>query len=211
MRGFTLLELLIAMVLLAVVVSLTYGAYNTTFKVMDGASARAKYGERARVTFDRIRDDLSSFYRGSDPVFTGITKNYGDYRGDQLTFSSTAHLSFSKGSLVVGQTTIRYRIVQDDGLLQLFRVDQPYYPDDSIDIDDLTGMLLCDDLKEFSLKYIDSDDNSEDSWKIEDDGSDSDSTLPVMVEVHLVFQNEEKDDELISYSTRIALPQETEP
>ncbi len=211
MRGFTLLELLIAMLLFVVVVSLTYGAYNTTFKVMDGASARAQYGERARVTFDRIRDDLSSFYVGSDPTFTGITKSYGDYRGDQLTFSSTAHLSFTKDSLPVGRTTIRYRIVEEDGLLQLFRVDQVYYPDDSVDIDDLTGVLLCDDLKEFSLKYINSDGNSEDSWKIEDDSSDSESSYPLMVEVELVFQDEDKEDQLFSYSTLIALPQETAP
>jgi len=201
MHGFTLVELLLAIVIFAVVVSLTYGAYNTTFKVIHNASTNSKYSERARITLERMTDDLLSFYMGKSTIFTGESQFFGEYRGDSLQFTSTAHLLFHKNQQPHGQTTITYTVEENDGILKLYRADVPNIP--GVEEDEEKGLLLCDGLKEVAISYLDSDGGETDSWS-ESDGSGG-NALPAIVRVKIGFVDEEDPEQIIYYATAVAL------
>ena len=66
--GFTLAELLIAILIFSFVVSMTYAAFSTTFRVIEEASSSSQYAERARVTLGRVAEDLESLYFASSSV-----------------------------------------------------------------------------------------------------------------------------------------------
>ena len=51
-RGFTLLEILMAISIFAIVVSLAYGSYRSTFRIIDQTESQTKIYNQARITMD---------------------------------------------------------------------------------------------------------------------------------------------------------------
>lgn len=204
--GFTLAEMLIAIFIFSAVVGMTYGAYNMTFKVIKNANTNSKYGERARIAMDRITDDLESVFLGRDGVFQGETNTFGEYRGDNLTFTSTAHLVFHKAELPKGLTSLSYTVEEDEGqgTLRLYRSDVPLLP--GAVTQEEKGFLLCDELREFALYYGDEDGNESDAWSSSKSSFSSSSGLPATVRIKLGFVSEENEEETVYYSTSVALP-----
>ncbi len=200
-----MMELLLAIVIFSVVVSLTYGAYSMTFKIINTASSNAKYGERARVALDRIGDDLASIYLGDKLVFVGDTGAYGSMRGDTLTFTSRAHLILYKDDIPAPWTMIRYYIEEDDGLLRLYRADVPYLPGRDDDIEQERGFILCDKLREAAFTYYGEDGSDADRWEIETGSSNAKDNLPAAVGVRLGFVSEKDEDDTIYYETKFFL------
>ena len=60
--GFTLLEILIAMALMATVLSIIYTAYLGTFRNMGETEANAEIYRMARISLERMGEDLESVY-----------------------------------------------------------------------------------------------------------------------------------------------------
>ena len=204
--GFTLAEVLISIVIFSVVISMTYGAYNMTFKVINNANTNSKYGERARITLDRITEDLQSIHMGKSGLLTGETNNFGEHRGDNLTFTSRAHLVFTKEELPKGYATISYTVEEEEAnsTLRLYRSDVPYLPGEAAEEE--KGFLLCDGLREFAVIYMDEDDNETDAWS-RGDGSFSDNgKLPKMVKIKIGFIDEDNQEETVYFSTAVAIP-----
>ncbi len=206
MRGFTMMELLLAIVIFSVVVSLTYGAYSMTFKVINTASGNARYAERARVALDRIGDDLASIYSGDKLVFVGETEGAGNMRGDKLTFTSRAHLLLYKDDIPAPWTKIRYHVEEDNDRLRLYRADVPYLPGRDDDIEEERGFILCDGLREVAFTYYSENGNEADRWEVETGSSNAKDDLPVAVGVRLGFVSEKDEDDTIYYETRVFLP-----
>jgi len=209
--GFTLAELLIAIVIFSVVISLTYAAYNSTFKVISNAGASSKYGERARITLERFSRDLGSFYLGSSGELIGETNTFGQYRGDTLHFTSRAHLVFNKDEAPRGYALISYSVVEeeDSSRLRLFRADVPVLPGVAINEEE-QGFLLSDGLREVSFTYIDQEGNESDTWSTQERqaNGNGDAQLPAVVKLKIGFAAEdaEDDEDLIYFSTAVALP-----
>lgn len=198
-RGFTLAELLIAIVIFSVVVAMVYGSYNMTFRVISNADAHSVYGERARITMERFVEDLESYHGGQGGSITGETESFGEYRGDAVRFTTRSHLIFHKSQLPVGYATVLYSVEEgEDGMLRLYRADIPHYPGTDID-DEEKGFLLCDGLREVAITYYDEDGNETDSW-------DEPQKAPFMVQLRIGFAHEEGETETIYFSTGVALP-----
>ena len=100
--GFTLLELLLAIFIFAIVIASVYGAYRSTFLVINSTESQAEYSSMARIALDRISGDLESFYSGSGSLFRGESKEVDTGRADQLAFTSTAHLVLAKKGQLAG-------------------------------------------------------------------------------------------------------------
>jgi prepilin-type N-terminal cleavage/methylation domain-containing protein len=203
--GFTLMELLIALVIFAAVISLTYGAYNTTFKVVGNAGTNSQYGERARITLERFVDDLESLYLGKDGTFVGETATYGEFRRDSLRFTSRAHLVFNKNETARGSALIAYTTEeQDDGeLVQLYRSDVALLP--GVTAEEDKGFLLCDGLREVAFTYLDSDGNELETWSLDNGTGSGTRELPVMVKIRIGFADEETEDGTIYFSSAVAV------
>jgi len=211
-KGFTLVELLIAIVIFAVVISLVYGAYNATFTVIANANADSKYGERARITLERFVDDLEGFYLGSSGMLIGETASFGEYQGDSLRFTSRAHLVFNKNERPGGDTVISYRVEEDadTGLLRLFRVDEPVLPGVAFNADE-QGFVFCEGLREVVFTYVDKDGNESEDWTTQEKTGDGKVELPRMVKLRIGFVSDEAENTILSFTTAVAIPQADSP
>lgn len=209
-RGFTLAELLIAILIFSVVISLTYAAFNATFTSVDSGEAGLRFGEPARITLERITEDLESFYGGENSFFRGESERFADLRGDSLRFTSRAHLRFNRNQRVRGVTIISYSVeeVEESGELRLFRHDQPVLP--GVDANNEKGFLLCEGLRELKFTYIDDEGEESESWDSSPAQEGEEAEYPTLVRIYLGFSGEgndgEDDEEPISYITAIALP-----
>jgi prepilin-type N-terminal cleavage/methylation domain-containing protein len=206
-NGFTLPELLIAMLIFSFVVSMTYAAFSTTFRVIEEASSSSQYAERARITLGRVAEDLESLYFAEKGVFEGKETFHGELRGDSLSFTSRAHLVFHKDGAPAGYATISYSVEEsaDQEGLRLFRRDVAYLPGQ--ENEEEQGFLLCDDLREVAFTYIDENGAEQENWDSELKKESEASEIPRAVKVKISFPDEKNEDELFSISTLVAIPQ----
>lgn len=205
--GFTLAELLIAILILSMVISLTYAAFNATFRVVENAESSSAYGERVRVAMQRITEDLESLHVGEGALFTGEQNSYGEWRGDSLRFTSRAHLLFHKDSDPAGYGNIFYTVEEDgsgEGLL-LYRQDTAYLPGDQVE--EGRGFLLCDGLREVAFSYLDGSGGEFESWDsgLREEGGED--LYPVAVRITLGFAQQNEEDGILRFSTLVAIPQ----
>lgn len=206
-RGFTLAELLIAMLIFSLVVSMTYAAFSTTFRIIEDASSSSKYAERARVTLARVFEDLESLYFAENGIFAGKETFHGELRGDFLSFTSRAHLIFHKDGAPAGYATISYSVEEsaDQEGLNLYRRDVAYLPGQQDEEEQ--GFLLCDDLREVAFTYIDENGAEQENWDSELKKESEDPEIPRAVKVKISFPDQKNEGELVSISTLIAIPQ----
>ena len=61
-RGFTLIEILIAVSILAVVLSTIFASYTGTFSIIEETESQADIYGMARIAMERIQEDLESAY-----------------------------------------------------------------------------------------------------------------------------------------------------
>jgi prepilin-type N-terminal cleavage/methylation domain-containing protein len=206
-KGFTLAELLIAILIFSFVVSMTYAAFSTTFRVIEDASSSSKYAERARITLTRVAEDLESLYFSQNGIFTGKETFHGELRGDSLSFTSRAHLIFHKDAAPAGYATISYSVEEsaDQKGLNLFRRDVAYLPGQQNEEEQ--GFLLCDDLREVAFTYIDENGAEQENWDSELQKEGEASEIPRAVKVKISFPDEKKEGGTFSISTLVAIPQ----
>lgn len=205
-EGFTLLELLIAIAIFAMVIGLAYSSYNATFNIIEGAEAHAETYSRAKVAMERIISDLESFYPGDEPIFTGSSKSISGNRADTLTFTSTASVRLHPDSVPVGHVIIRYYAQEDpdsDSLL-LYRAELPALNEEGED-DDSTGLLLCDSLQEVAFDYYDSENQNVENWEEDEEGGET-LSLPTRIDISLRFNDAGEDEQGTLFQTSLTLP-----
>lgn len=206
-KGFTLAELLIAMLIFSLVVSMTYAAFTSTFQVIKGAGSASKYAERARITLDRIAEDLESLYFGENGIFEGKETFHAELRGDSLSFTSRAHLLFHKDATPAGYATISYTVEEsaDEKGLKLFRRDVAFLPGSQSEEEH--GFLLSDNLQEVAFTYIDENGGEQENWDSELKKEGEAVEIPRAVKIKISFPQENNEDGMVLISTLVALPQ----
>lgn len=104
--GFTLLEILISLAILAVLFTLVYGSFNATYRVSEQLEEQADSYRLARLGFYHLAKDLSMIYQTKPPA-------------GQTTLQSPPGASVTKSFLFLGEDRTR-------------TIDGTDYPDDSI-------------------------------------------------------------------------------
>lgn len=61
-EGFTLLEILLALSILATVLSTVFASYTGAFRLVSETEGQAEIYQMARIALERIVEDLESFY-----------------------------------------------------------------------------------------------------------------------------------------------------
>jgi general secretion pathway protein J len=138
-RGFTLLEVLVALTLLAIISAALYGTYFSLMRGRDAAQDRMTERRELSTTLDQLRRELSAAYfpPGSGPSAAK------DQQGTQLHFVVEDRDYFGKPASVLDftalapprsgdlpasdQIRIQYRAVEKDGKLRLMRLEKDRY------------------------------------------------------------------------------------
>ncbi len=217
-RGFTLLEILIAIFILVLVVSAVFGAFSGTFKVVTETEIQGEIYAAARVALERISEDLASVYVGdlaktkqpeAGPprqrfLFVGEDHKVDEQSADALRFLSWAHVSFKAGRQSEGPAEINYYTQYDEetGALTLYRSDTLDYlesPENG-----QGGLLLCEGLKWLDFIYYDREGDAHNSWDTTENSSNAE--LPSRVAISIGFENALDPENPLQFMTGVALP-----
>jgi len=114
-KGFTLLEILIALSIFAIVIPTIFVSYTGTFRIINETESQADIYEMARIALERIREDLESacfFFRESEGPKKGtaiqpyqFTGDHAEIQGrsaDTLSFISRLILSLATKMSIQG-------------------------------------------------------------------------------------------------------------
>ena len=212
-NGFTLLEILIAIFLFGIILSTIFVSYTGTFRIIDDTNSQADVYAMARITIERILEDLGSVYvpeekpgdvAVADVPFTGSTKEIDGNYFTSLRFLSTAHLDFEQKQTFPAPAEIAYFVRETAGekMLALYRSDTPMHQ--SSPEEGSGGLLLCDGLTDFKCTYYAADGSEKESWGATDGSSKE--AIPAMVSVYLEFKNNSNPEAPLKFRSAVALP-----
>jgi general secretion pathway protein J len=166
-RGFSLLEVMVAMGIVALVAVLIYGAFSGMSRSRDNmAQVGDRYGQ-GRSAVSRMARELSSAYISAHIPFQQVqytrhTAFVG--RGDRVDFNAFANVRFRADTHVSDQAEISYFTARnpDGGLDLVRRIDRTL---DDKPTEGGVVQVLAENVTGFRLKYLDPLTNEwTDSW-----------------------------------------------
>ncbi|MCK5912583.1 MAG: prepilin-type N-terminal cleavage/methylation domain-containing protein [Desulfuromusa sp.] len=186
-RGFTLIEILLAVLISSLVLASVYGIFSSVSRARDRLEAEGDLYHQARIFFDRIGGELASLRLsplGKEAVFRSGTTLGGDFF---LEFNTelVSPLLQQHG----GISRVRYEISQQEETAVLLRSEQVLLADLAAS----EPLLFLADLKTFQVRYF-SHGDWQDSW-----GSKS---APQLIEITLEFAT---DNGLIPFRSSFVL------
>ncbi len=217
-RGFTLLEILIAIFIFAVVITTVFGSFNFVFgKIGIIEESKATY-EMAKDCLNRMSVDLASAYflptpaykppkqdSAPDPfrmegkVSTAAGADFG-----QLRFTAMAHLPLEQHKADGVAEIIYYVTPERDGTAVLRRSDRLDFSEPR---DQLTGdPILCENVKSLTFTYLDSEKDEKETW--DSDSAEVGYATPRAVRIRLEIGTEENFQ---PFETTILFPQYRQP
>jgi len=227
--GFTLLEVLMAVVIFAVIATIVYSAMNAALSRIGAIKEGDRVFAMGAGCLHRISTDLRSAYAdpyplfippnaGDDPdpyAFVGQTDFIGGDSFSGLRFAAFAHLPVSTGSAdpqktAAGLAQLRYFVEKsqepDRGYV-LRRGDRPFAWDGDTDQWDTdSAPVLCTHITEFALTYFDHGGDDRKTWDSSDEATDY--ATPAGVEI---FFKIETDQGSYPFFTRVVVPAGREP
>jgi general secretion pathway protein J len=216
--GFTLLEILIAIFIFAIVMSTIFGTFNAVISRTDAIKNGMGGYEMARTCLNRITSDLNAIYIEQKPLYhspdfddppdpyrlIGKETFAGNKSFSQLRFASTDHLSMKRNN-ENGIAEIVYYVKEQgypESEFVLKRSDVVYSYDKDYEFEEKdSDPVLCEDIEEFSVLYYDKDENEYEKWD-----SDSDYmkySTPYAIKIRLKIKSSNGS---YAFDTKIALP-----
>lgn len=215
--GFTLVEILIATAILAVIVSIVFTSYTGGMKIISETQSQSNIYSMARIASERIKEDLESSYIGNSfsgetsdnsqlerPFFRGEDGEIKDKRADSITFFSRSHIKFEEESIEPDACEIKYYTLQknEEDFLSLFRSDTHIFKGVPEKADG--GFLLCDNLISLNFTYYDEQGVEYDAWDSE--GDELKDRLPCMISIEMKFHNSAAPGSALKFFTSVRIP-----
>ena len=217
-KGFTLLEILLAVFIFGIVITTLFGSFNAIFGSAEEVDQKTAQREMVGITLDRISEDLAGLYLTHSPLYTpaleeskpdpyrvwGENRNVGNTAFSVFRFTSFAHLPF-ENNLQKGIAQIIYYVQSTgNGQYVLKRADQ-LYPYDALEDyrfeDNATDPVLCRDVQSFAVAYIDDQGEAYESWDSE--AEEFGFGTPRALKIKIVVGKEERT---LNAGTEILLP-----
>lgn len=200
--GFTLVEVLVAVLIAGVVLSTIYASYSGTFKITKSSAYAEGIYEMMRTTADRMIQDLESLTPQKNSYELSLEPSGAASDSGQLEFVSSAGLSYTDGRSTAN-ARIRYYLTKD-----LEGEGYSLWRSDSASIHAYReggapkGFLLCNRLKSVRYTMFDQSGVQYDTWSSESRSG----KMPASVLVRFEFLNENPDNEPYRFMTRISIP-----
>ena len=197
-RGFTLLEVVVALAILALIAGLTFTTIASALNTRDMLEADDVVNQSARVAMARIRRDISLAYltASTSAVNTYKTIFVGQNSDpDRMWFATLAHQRLYRGARESDQSEITYWTESDPAggnAKVLLRRESPRI-DNEPERDGVIAPLAYG-VASFEVRYLDSQSNE---WKDEWDttGVDTANRLPRAAQVALTLHAPDPEDE----------------
>ncbi|HOE78801.1 MAG TPA: prepilin-type N-terminal cleavage/methylation domain-containing protein [Smithellaceae bacterium] len=205
-RGFTLLEIMIAVFILGVVLTTIYAAYTSTLGVIRNIEDESVIYKMARGTLDRMARDLTALGRFDGKFFLrSERKGIGVDEFGYLTFWSSSHLVFEPGELDGAPAMITYFVKRDkEGRFSLWRSDVLSSRPATESATD-RGVVICQNIKGFAFRFFDEAGGQFDHWDTRSAPPQKDKP-PTMMEIELVMANDRDPEMPYKFTTKIFFP-----
>ena len=213
-KGFTLMEIIIAIFILGVVVSMVLASFDGVFTDADHINAASDIFELANAALDRLSADLKALHTMTYPRYIppdidddpDIYRLKGEVRsvsGESfgwLRFTSLAHLAFNQEATEGIAEIIYYVQETPEGQFILRRADKLFpYPDEFEESD--KDPVVCEQVRKFQLTYYDHEGRELEEWDSE--AEDYEYATPRAIGIALNIGTEASN---FDFGTRIALP-----
>lgn len=174
-RGFTLVEVVVAVLLVGLLLTGVYGVFGTVSSARDRLEFEGRTYHQARIFFDRIGGELSSLRLsayGHGRSFDGGATSYGD---PYLEFNT--ELSSPVQQRHGGLVRVRYEIGTDEGVQTLYRSEQVLL----VDVPASEQLSFVEGIQNFEVRYYGQGD-WHDRWTA--------GTPPRLVEIAFEMEND---------------------
>jgi general secretion pathway protein J len=187
-RGFTLIEVLLAILIGSLVLTSVYGIFSSVSRARNRLETEGELYHQARIFYDRIGGELSSLRispLGKEAVFSSGQTSAGDFF---LEFNTelVSPLLQEYG----GISRVRYELQQEEGSIHLLRSEKVLLADMAAS----EPLLFIAGINTFQVRYF-SQGRWQESW--------SGKAPPQMVEITLELK---VDDRLIPFRSSFVLP-----
>lgn len=210
-RGLTLVEIMIAMAITAVIGAMVAGAFQRTSAARELTSGEDERYGPARTTLSRLANELSEAFlsdhydrkRWREPPTVFLGRDLGER--DELTFTTMAHVRRLRDVKESDQALVAYTVEPDPelpGQNALHRRERP-----SLDVDPTRGgakAVVCQHVASFDVSYWD--------WKRQEwarewmsNGAERSGTLPTRVRVRLSLSMPDGRVQAFETQARVAL------
>ena len=210
--AFTLIEILLAFLILGIVVTTILASFNTVFSTTDTLENSGKYYDMAKTCLNRMTLDLNALYVAQPPFYkkpelddppdsyriVGANAEASGTGFASLRFTSRAHIPLDGSSRSGIAEIIYYVQAKASGQLVLKRADHlyPYPPFEEKGSDP----VLCLYVKSLAFKYYDAGGEESEEW--DSDAADYDHATPAAIGVQLEIGN---DSESYTFETTVHL------
>ncbi|HUB05483.1 MAG TPA: type II secretion system protein GspJ [Myxococcales bacterium] len=213
-RGFTLLEALISLAIMAFMGALIWGSFGPSWQLKETVEQQADRDAEIRLAMNRMAREISMAYLSNDydktryrqmlTVFDG-RHNAGDH--DTLTFTSLSHQRLYENALESDESLIQYKLVENpqiSGQVDLVRREKTVMDDEPERGG--TEDVLCEDVQGLQLLYWDPVKMEwEEDWNTLD--VERANTLPFRVKITLLIGEPGAIPTRYTTQAEIALPQ----
>ena len=211
--GFTLLEILIAISIFAVVVTTIFGSFNFVFGNVDAVENSMTSLEMASDGINRISTDLQTIYVSQPPAYAipESSEQQDPYRvvgeivsvdgGEfgRLRFTSFSHLPLGRDRRQGIAEIVYYVEKQPDATLTLKRSDRIDFSEPAEE--QSNDPILFENIVDLKFTYLDAAGDERDRW--DSDSEEFEYATPRAVRIQFTVGT---DEMLHSYEVMVALP-----
>jgi general secretion pathway protein J len=207
-KGFTLVELVIALTLSVVIFVILLSAMRLAYKSQEKGAERIEVDQKIRVMGDRI----TWLLRGAYPFFIKKTvdrdqKLYFEGESDKIGFVTSSVDSYGKGPEDLAGLKWVSIFIDNEGLKMREKV---FFLEDVFDDDGGKVYLLDPEVKKLEFEYYDlPEDETEGDW-VSDWDPDEKDYIPTAVKFKITFEHEGKTVVMPEIIVRINAQREPE-
>lgn len=207
-RGFTLIEIMIAILILGLVLSTVYAAYSGTMKIVQEVAYENNVYHMARTALDRLIRDLTSISPVNGAFEIRAEKIVlADHKFDSIFFGSAAHLAFSENETEGSAALIGYFVKEDagSGAFSLRRSDLSYNRA-AKEKNMNGGYVICRNIDSLIFKFYDSKGNEYASWDSSSNIAEQKGKAPTAIQIELSLANAANKEKPYKFMTKVFIP-----
>jgi general secretion pathway protein J len=204
-QGFTLIEILVAIAILAVVLSTIYASYISTMRVVKNLEYGDEIYYMARITLERMVLDLQSACKGKDSYeFVTLKDSTGKLPIKGVSFLSRAHLDFSGPGDTMAAAQISYELEgdPDSGGFSIIRRDVLKQGAGATGGE---GFILSKRLQFVNLRFYDSTGREYPAWDSVSGSEAQRNKVPSAILIELSYINPDDAANPYKFMTRLLL------